>query len=83
MIIKILKNSHIGVNEKYVIEFMLDTLGYFYNWISEEDIIPQSETVLCYQPPDAKRVENSNFIYLPKSVTLKNLHKIAKNQPFR
>ena len=73
MIIRILNNKYIGEREKYVIEFMLNTLGYFYDWISEDDNPAQSEILLCYRPINHKNSINPNTVYIPKIFDLENL----------
>jgi hypothetical protein len=77
MIIHILQNSYIGVREKYIFEFMLDTLGYFYQWRDKTDKIADSATILSYNPLKKDGINNSQSIQIPKIVDLNTIHKTA------
>jgi peptidoglycan/xylan/chitin deacetylase (PgdA/CDA1 family) len=74
MIIRILQNKYIGAREKYVIEFMLDSLGYFYSWISDDNEVAQREILLYCNPPDDIRKPSSEYsLCLPKIIDLEKI----------
>ncbi len=73
MIVYIRKNRYIGIREKYVIEFMLNTLGYFFEWIAPNENTRHNELILEFAPLIGKKYVNGNTLFLPKIADLETL----------
>jgi len=74
MIVYCLENEFISPAVRYTLEFILDSIGFFFQWAAESDPLEKNSLTISYGKSSKTNAEKAS-IYLPCILAPKSLHK--------
>ncbi|MCD4691951.1 MAG: hypothetical protein K8R79_03460 [Calditrichales bacterium] len=69
------KNEFITPAVQYTIDFILNSLGYFYDWITDIETIPENSVLIVYAPVPRPFKFKGSVIHIPQNIILENIDK--------
>ncbi len=64
------KNEFITPAVQYTIDFILNSLGYFYDWITDIETIPENSVLIVYAPVPRPFKFKGGVIHIPQHYQL-------------
>ena len=71
-----LENKHLSKPARYVLEYLLNRCGFFFEWISNPSMASAKSVVLLYAPIEEKIDLSVPIIHIPANTDLPNMHQI-------